>query len=490
VSSQRIRVLNRGPLRRSADYVLYWMLAARRPRHNFALERAIELSRELGKPLLVLEALSAGYPWASDRLHHFVIQGMADNRAAFEKTRVAYYPYVEPSHGAGRGLVEALAARAACVVADDFPCFFLPRLVSSVSSRLPVRCEAVDGNGIVPLAAAPREFARAFDFRRFLTKSLLEHAQALPKPDPLRGLRLPRLAELPEDVVARWPPASPELLALGASALSHLPIDHTVPPAALAGGFRAAEMALTRFCEERLARYVEERNHPDASATSQLSAYLHFGHISAHQVFARVLEADELTPAALEPAPSAQKSPFFQLRPAPAAFLDQLVTWRELGYNFCVRRPDDYDRYASLPPWARRTLRQHQEDPRERLYSASQLEHAKTTDPLWNAAQRELRESGQMHGYLRMLWGKRVLAWTRTPERAHRILVELNDKYALDGRDPNSYNGIGWCFGRYDRPWGPERPVYGLVRYMTSASARRKLHLEQYLLRWGGERRL
>ena len=173
-------------------------------------------------------------------------------------------------------------------------------------------------------------------------------------------------------------------------------------------------------------------------------------------------------------------------RPGAETFLDQLVTWRELGYNFCHHRPNDYDQFDALPNWAKATLSAHQRDPRER-YTPAQLESAETGDELWNAAQRELVESGQLHGYLRMLWGKRVLTWLDDPREAFSLLIELNNKYALDGRNPNSYSGISWCFGRYDRPW-PERKIFGTVRAMTSDSARRKLHLTEYLSRWGKSR--
>ncbi|HET9932389.1 MAG TPA: FAD-binding domain-containing protein, partial [Polyangiaceae bacterium] len=421
-ASARVRLANEAPLAPRGQYVLYWMTSARRPAHNFALDHAIRLARELDKPLVVLEALTTSYRWASDRFHAFVVQGMADNRAAFAKSAAFYYPYVEPRAKAGRGLVEALASRAAVVVADDFPCFFLPRLVASVAARIRVRCDAVDSNGIVPLAEVPREFSRAFDFRRFLGKALVGHAQVAPVAEPLKHLRLPTLAELPVDIVTRWPIATDETLTGKASALARLPIDHRVRPGLLPGGRRAGRRALERFCRERLDRYVDERNHPDCHATSELSPYLHFGHISAHEVFAAVLAHDELSAKALEPAPSAQKSPFFQLRPGPAAFLDQLVTWRELGYNFCSRRPDTYDRYEALPEWARRSLAQHQKDAREATYSLEELESARTGDPLWNAAQRELVESGEMHNYMRMLWGKLVIAWCKSPERAYELL--------------------------------------------------------------------
>ena len=165
------------------------------------------------------------------------------------------------------------------------------------------------------------------------------------------------------------------------------------------------------------------------------------------------------------------------------AFLDQLITWRELGFNFSSKR-DDYNVFESLPAWALTTLEAHESDDREWIYDLGTLEHSRTHDPLWNAAQRELVSEGRMHNYLRMLWGKKVLEWTRTPQDAMAILIELNNRYALDGRDPNSYAGISWVLGRYDRPWAPERDVYGVIRYMSSANTVKKLRMKGYLARW------
>ena len=164
--------------------------------------------------------------------------------------------------------------------------------------------------------------------------------------------------------------------------------------------------------------------------------------------------------------------------------MDQLVTWRELGYNMCRWRAD-HDRYDSLPDWAVRTLRDHFDDTRDHLYSLQEFEAAETHDELWNAAQRQLRVDGSIHNYLRMLWGKKILHWSKSPLEALRIMIELNNKYALDGRDPNSYSGIFWILGRYDRPWGPERPIFGKVRYMSSRNTRRKLKVAGYLDRYG-----
>ena len=172
--------------------------------------------------------------------------------------------------------------------------------------------------------------------------------------------------------------------------------------------------------------------------------------------------------------------------PAAEVFLDQVVTWRELGFNMCHFRYD-YDRYESLPAWAQRTLAEHADDAREAVYTLDEFAAAKTHDPLWNAAQRQLLQQGRIHNYLRMLWGKKILEWSASPRKALEIMLELNNRFALDGRDPNSYSGIFWVLGRYDRAWGPERPIFGKIRYMTSESAARKLRLKKYLQRYGGE---
>jgi deoxyribodipyrimidine photo-lyase len=268
-----------------------------------------------------------------------------------------------------------------------------------------------------------------------------------------------------------------------------LPIDHTVAPVDLRGGERAGRAALKRFLVDRLHRYAEDRNHPDRDATSGLSPYLHFGHLSAHEVFASVAaveELDPLAPDAFGDEKRGERDGFWLVRPGAEAFLDQLVVWRELGFNCCHHRPRDYHRYDSLPAWARATLAKHARDQRPEHYSLDQLAAAETYDPIWNAAQRELVQSGRIHNYLRMLWGKKVLEWSPSPEAALETLIELNNRYALDGRDPNSYSGIFWCFGRYDRAWGPERPIFGTIRYMSSEATRRKLALDEYLERWSG----
>jgi deoxyribodipyrimidine photo-lyase len=459
------------------------MIAHRRVGWTFALDRALEWVRELGRPLVILEALRADYPWAADRLHRFVLDGMADTAKRLAGTAVTYYPYVEPARGAGKGLLRALARHAAVCVTDDFPAFMLPRMVAAAARQVPVRFEAVDGNGLLPLRAADEAFPTAYGFRRFLQRSLPRHLAGRPSATPLARRRLPALRGLPKDVTARWPPAGPERLGGGAKALADLPIDHSVAAVDTRGGTTAARATLGRFLKDRLARYDEGRNQPEEEATSGLSPYLHFGHLSAHEVLDGIARAEDWSPGDLASSATGRRSGWWGMGKAAEAFLDQLVTWRELGFNMCAHR-EDHDRYDSLPDWALRTLARHAKDRRPALYSARQLESAETHDPLWNAGQVQLAREGRLHNYIRMLWGKKILEWSTSPPDALAVMIDLNNKYALDGRDPNSYSGIFWVLGRYDRPWGPERPVFGTVRYMSSENTARKLRVQRYVERY------
>lgn len=455
------------------------MIANRRPHWNFSLDHAINYARHLGKPLLVMEALRCGYAWASDRIHRFVLQGMAANQAAFEAAGVAYYPYVEPEHDAGKGLLEALAEHACVVVTDDFPCFFIPRMLDAVAPRLPVRLDCVDSNGLLPLRATEHAFPTAYAFRRFLQKALPDHLLDAPRAKPLAKPEALQGAKLPAGVLKRWPRASAALLRATPEALAALPIDHGVGPASFAGGHQEADAVCRSFIQRRLPRYGGDRSHPDVDAQSHLSPYLHFGHISAHAVFHAVAKQEDWDITHVKPAKGSREG-FWGMGADAESFLDELVTWRELGYNMCVQRPDDYDKFSSLPDWAQATMAEHADDVRPHTYTLKQLEAGETYDKVWNAAQNQLVREGQLHNYMRMLWGKKILEWSRSPQQALKVMVELNNKYAVDGRNPNSYSGIFWVMGRYDRPW-PERDVFGKIRCMTSDSTVRKLQLKQYL---------
>ena len=481
----RVRTVNDKEVRAHGEYVLYWMIAFRRTEWNFSLQRAVELARQLRKPLLVFEPLRSGYPWASDRFHHFVIQGMAENAKRLSRKSVSYFPYIEPEHGMGKGLLASLAERSCVVVTDDFPCFFLPRMVHSAAKQMPVRLELVDSNGILPMRATAKVFARAHDFRRFLQKNIHQHLADFPQSDPLKNIRLPKLERLAVEIRRQWPSAEPRELLDSTQGLRGLPIDHTVGVVkGTPGGPKPAQKQLRCFLESRLPRYGSERNQPEQEVTSGLSPYLHFGHISAHQVFCELVECDGWNPGMIAEKATGSASGWWGASPEAESFLDELITWREVGFNMCWQR-DDCDQYESLPAWARKTLAEHEKDPREYDYSLEQFEAAETHDELWNAAQRQLVHEGRIHNYLRMLWGKKVLEWSASPEEALAVLIELNNKYALDGRDPNSYSGIFWCLGRYDRAWGPERPIFGKVRYMSSENTARKVRVKAYLARHG-----
>jgi deoxyribodipyrimidine photo-lyase len=241
---------------------------------------------------------------------------------------------------------------------------------------------------------------------------------------------------------------------------------------------------LNRFITQRLGRYVEDHSHPDREGTSGLSPYLHFGQLSAHEVFDAVMNAEGWTSRRLGSGKRGQREGWWGVSANAEGFLDQLVTWRELGFNLCALRPADYDQYSSLPSWARGTLEKHATDTRVHRYSRDEFMNAATHDRVWNAAQNELSTSGTCHNYMRMVWGKKILEWTRSPEEALDTMIEVMNRLALDGRDPNSYSGCGWALGRYDRPWGPEREIFGTVRYMSSENTVRKLKMKQYLEKW------
>jgi deoxyribodipyrimidine photo-lyase len=477
----RVRTANERPIRSEGSYVLYWMIAARRAAWNFALDRAVDHAQSLRKPLVVFEALDVDYPWASDRLHCFVLQGMHDNLQAFARSPVTYLPYVEPQPQHGRGLLEALARSACMVITDEFPCFFLPRIVAAAATRLDVRLEVVDSNGLIPVAAPDRAFATAASFRRVVQRTLSVHLNAAPRARPLEHVDLDRLPALPAEVTSRWPAASAALLGDAASAVRALPVDHDVPPVAMPGGAGAARAALETFVRDRLPRYGEQHNEPEADITSRLSPYLHFGHLAAHQVFDRVMRQEGWSKRRIagKPAHGAREG-WWGTGPSTERFLDQLIVWRELGYNMCAKRPDDYDKYESLPAWAQDTLRAHRRDPRPHVYDLAALERGATHDPLWNAAQGQLLQQGWFHNSMRMLWGKKILEWSKTPQQALERMVAIMNRWSLDGRDPNSYSGYFWTLGRYDRPW-PERPVFGTVRSMSSSNTARKFPIRKYI---------
>jgi deoxyribodipyrimidine photo-lyase len=471
----RVRQVNGSRVDPSGRFVLYWMQAYRRLDHNHALDRAIAWSRQLSRPLVVYEGLRVDYPWASDRFHRFILEGMQENARRAAEAGVNYWPYVQTPDQPASGLLRRIAANACLVVTDDFPAFIAPRQTQALALRLPISVEAVDGNSVVPLAKLGPVISAAAHLRPRIHR---EFAQAWTH----RATAEPDFSAAPRQAIDAPFPVwrANDLDAL----IAGLPIDHAVGPVKeVPGGSGAAKAVLRDFLRRRLRGYADRRSHPappEQGHASCLSPYLHFGHISIEEVAAAVL--GKWDPSRLNASARGKREGFFHADADVNAFLDEALTWRDVGYQWHRHRTADVKSLkAALPGWALDTLTRHAEDRRPHLYTAEQLEAADTHDPLWNAAQTELVETGRMHNYLRMLWGKKVIEWTASPDDAYRILEHLNNKYALDGRDPNSYTGILWCFGLFDRPWPPERPVFGTVRYMSSDNTARKFKLAGYL---------
>jgi deoxyribodipyrimidine photo-lyase len=472
----RLRRLNTRHIRGAGDYVLYWMQLYRRLERNHALDYALRCARELRKPLVIYEGLRLDYPWASRRLHRFALEGMSANRARALDLGLDYWPFVETPQQPARGLVRRLAARAALVVTDDFPGFIVPRQSEALAKSASVPVYAVDGNGLVPLSLLGPAVYAAAHLRPRLHKAFAEAwaHRASAAPDFDTGAA--RAAAPPFEP---WqPPADLEDFVAG------LPLDASVPAVrATPGGTPAARERLDQFVRWRLRGYAEHRsqpNSPERGHSSGLSPYLHFGHISVEEVVERVL-GEGWTPGELRIESRGKRQGFFGDDADVNGFLDQALTWRDTGFNWhWSRRADAETLVTALPEWAFATLQAHASDRRAYVYTLDEWESGATHDELWNAAQRELAATGTMHNYLRMLWGKKVIEWSRSPSEAYATLVQLNNKYALDGRDPNSYTGILWCFGLFDRPWAPERPVFGGVRYMSSDNTARKFKLGPY----------
>ena len=429
------------------EFVLYWAQAARRITSNLALDFAIIEANKAGLPVVVYEALRPDYPSANDRIHAFVLEGVVENRRAAAARGLRYAFFLPRTPQDARGVLGRLARRARIVVTDEYPTFILRSQTIRLSAVCPVPLILVDGNGILPMRAFAKEQYSAKFFRDKAHRQFEE-----------------RWAEIPE-VQPAIPPFSGELGIESwegsdvAAAIGECSLDHSVPLSPVKGGRAEGLQTLDTFIGRRLSGYAARRNR-EAEHTSELSPYLHFGHLGIDEVARRVLFS-EAPPEDID------------------AFLEEAVIRRELSFNLCHFRPD-HESLAVLPEWARRTLDAHRNDRRKPLYEFEQLERGETGDDVWNLAQRALIETGRMHNYLRMLWGKRIIEWTSSPEEAHRTMILLHERWALDGRDPNTHAGVLWCFGKHDRPWAPERPIFGSIRYMSSESTRKKVDLEAY----------
>jgi deoxyribodipyrimidine photo-lyase len=435
------------------DYVLYWMQSTHRFEDNWALRQAVLHADRLGKPLLVHQGLDPTYEHANDRIHTVILENARALHRRAAALGFSYQFVLRRRRDDDRRVVDRLAARAAIVVTDRFPTAGIAERTARFAERAPCRVDLVESHGIVPSGAFVKEEYAARTIRPKIAK-LIDLAME-PVEDRAASRALPDSVWRSLDVER----LDPDRLDVAAE-VARCEIDHTVPPVPFASGLDGARARLAAFIAGALPDYAERRGEPsDTEGSSRLSPWLHFGQISPAEVLRAVRDAGH--------AESARK------------FEDELVTWRELALNFCLRNPN-FGKLKGLPDWVHRTMESHKDDPREAIYSLAQLERAETHDELWNAAQRELVRTGHMHNVVRMLWGKSVMLWTARYKHALDHLIHLNNKYALDGRDPSSYGGIQWCFGKFDRPWF-DKPVFGLMRPMSLARAREKFDADAYI---------
>lgn len=486
INQKRIFKWNPHPPNLEGEYVLYWMQINRRIQYNFALEYAVASADQYGKPLLIYEALKSNYPWASDRFHQFIIEGMMENRFALTEGRFNVYTYLEQKPGDGKGLVQALCKNACLIVTDDFPVFVIQEHNEQLGPNVSIPYISVDSNGVIPFGLSVKAPYSAYEFRRLMQKNFVEAFHNPPQKEPLAKLKNTTKIKLSQEILKRWRDADLESANIH-SLLSNLPIDHSVSALPLAGTRKAALGRLKSFVKKHLEDYGELRNHPDLNKSSGLSPYLHFGKISVFEVVQSVLKKQPVD-WRIEQVKNrnGSREGFFNGHPYVDSFLDELITWRETGYHYC-HHVKNFDQFESLPEWARKTLEKHVSDTRDPQYTLEQLEGAQTYDALWNAAQRQLLREGTIHNYLRMLWAKKILEWTPDPRSALQILIHLNNKYSIDGRNPNSYTGIFWTLGRFDRPWAPERNIFGTIRYMSSENTARKAKVKEYLKKYGAQ---
>jgi deoxyribodipyrimidine photo-lyase len=450
-TDSRVQSLNDAPIRAGAKYVLYWAQVNRRVQSNHALAHAVALGNRTGLPVLFYEGLNYDYSHASDRLHRFILEGVPDTEAQLKRLGIDYVFYLRRRRGDPNDIVYRLAKDAAAVVTDDYPLFPGLRFNASVPPKLEIPYYTVDAACIVPMSSFEKREYAAYTIRPKIRKLLPRFLHAI----PVLRVRHKFHGKIPNFHTRVTASNIAELVA-------SCDVDHTVRPSPIfQGGSSAGQKRLRQFLTQSLHRYANSSNQPSEHATSGLSPYLHFGHISALEIALAVQDYAR------------------EHKLLPDEFLEELIVRRELAFNF-ARFAKDLESLDALPDWARKTLAKHARDKRSAIYSRDQFERAQTHDPLWNAAQKELLLTGKIHGYYRMYWGKKIIEWSPTPEDALATAIYLNDRYALDGRDPNSYANILWCFGLHDRPWA-ERPIFGQVRYMSYDGMRRKTDVDAYV---------
>ncbi|MDR3792093.1 MAG: deoxyribodipyrimidine photo-lyase [Terracidiphilus sp.] len=453
-SDARVLVRRGGAPRKDGICVVYWMQRAVRVVDNPALDLAIEVANLLAVPVVICFQVIPNYPNANLRHYHFLQQGLRDVEEQAAELELTLIVRRSPAK-----LEEFLEeVRAALVIGDENPCREPEHWRAVLAKRLKIPFWTVDADVVVPSRVFGRSFVLLHHFRPHLKAELPKFLDKPISEAPYPHWRLRKRVE--------------RFSLVKGITEGFTKLDRRVGPVeSFTGGTRAAAKRLDEFVNFELKDYEETRNHPETRGTSRLSPYLHFGNIGPLTIARAVKKAVAEGKAA---------------EAAGDRYLEQLIGWRELAVLF-VRYEPNYDNWECAAPWARKTLVEHAGDARPHRYSLKELEQGETGDELWNAAQREMVRTGWMHNYMRMYWAKKILEWAPDPATAFDWAVLLNDRYELDGRDPNGYAGIAWAIvGRHDRPWF-NRPVFGLVRPMTGASIARKFDAQEYIQQQGGE---
>jgi len=444
IEKQRIHPLNDLDYTKG-NYVLYWMQISQRVQYNHALTFAAGVANKLNLPLVVFLGLSENYPEANLRHFQFMIEGLAETSEELKKKNIKMVVWIiDPVEG-----VISLADSAAAVVTDFGYLKVYEDWILRAAAGIKTRFIAVESNVIVPVRTASiKEEYSAATFRTKMMK--------------LINLYLNKVGDVKVNHSSLDIKIKSINLNIPGSVLDEMVIDKSVLPVkSITGGTSKAIRVLNSFIRKNLDDYPEKRNYPSLDFSSHMSAYLHFGQISPVYIAQKILGTES---------------------PGRDVYLEQLIVRRELSFNF-VYYNKNYDNSNSLPGWAMKTLLKHESDHREKIYSKIEFEKGLTHDIYWNAAQNELVTTGKMHNYMRMYWGKKIIEWTDGPDTAFEYMVYLNNKYALDGRDPNSYAGIAWCMGKHDRPW-IERSIFGMIRYMNDKGLERKFDMQLYLQKY------
>jgi len=452
IEASRLRDLNQQPVRANKDYALYWMQQSQRAEQNPALEHAVKLANQHGLRLLVAFGLMDDYPEANLRHYRFLLEGLRDVADGLARRKIAFT--LQRGHPAEVAL--RLAEEAALLVCDRGYLRHQKQWRKRVAEEAGCYMVQVEGDVTVPVEVVSdkREFA-ARTIRPKIHQCWHEYLVDFSATTLQKDSRRLDVPGSQEDLTGRL---ADDLEGL----LDRLQLDESVAANPLfLGGTREGKRLFRRFLEQKFKHYTEHRNQPQTDDVSHMSKYLHFGQVSPLWLAIQVRDTRRGSEEDRE------------------NYLEELIVRRELAMNFCEFTPD-YDSYACLPDWAAKTLEEHRDDRREHIYTKSQLEQGETHDPYWNAAMKEMRETGYMHNYMRMYWGKKIIEWTNTPEYAYEVALELNNKHFIDGRDPNSFGNVAWLFGNHDRPW-QERPIFGKVRYMNRRGLERKCDPQAYV---------